>query len=307
MDLIPHLVKSRKLKETSINNYVRNIRTLHGKKPFDNVKWLTDTDAILEKIKDYSIKTKRNMITSVIVVLKAIDEKEFEAALTKYKSMLLDMNKEINTEYSTHSKTEKEKKNWLTLDELKSIQQEYEQQVKDRNIKDKTKLNAKDNKLLQSYMVSSLYTLQAPVRLDYAGMLMVGSRKEIKEKENYLVVIGSRKKYFVFQNFKNVDKMGAIEQQVGKELNKVINLYLRFNDTDDFLLNARGHPMSANSLSKLLPRVFNKAGKSVNLNMIRKSWVKDVVNPEQVKKEKDLAQAMHHTEATQKEVYLKTD
>lgn len=46
MDLIPHLVKSRKLKETSINNYVRNIRTLHGKKPFDNVKWLTDTDAI---------------------------------------------------------------------------------------------------------------------------------------------------------------------------------------------------------------------------------------------------------------------
>lgn len=207
MDLIPHLVKSRKLKETSINNYVRNIRTLHGKKPFDNVKWLTDTDAILEKIKDYSIKTKRNMITSVIVVLKAIDEKEFETALTKYKSMLLDMNKEINTEYSTHSKTEKEEKNWLTLDELKSIQQEYEQQVKDRNIKDKTKLNAKDNKLLQSYMVSSLYTLQPPVRLDYAGMLMVGSRKEIKEKENYLVVIGSRKKYFVFQNFKNVDKM----------------------------------------------------------------------------------------------------
>ena len=104
MDLIPYLVKSRKLKETSINNYVRNIRTLHGKKPFDNVKWLTDTDAILEKIKDYSIKTKRNMITSVIVVLKAIDEKEFEATLTKYKSILLDMNKEINTEHSTHSK-----------------------------------------------------------------------------------------------------------------------------------------------------------------------------------------------------------
>ena len=78
------------------------------------MKWLTDTDAILEKIKDYSIKTKRNMITSVIVVLKAIDEKEFETALTKYKSMLLDMNKEINTEYSTHSKTEKEEKIWLT-------------------------------------------------------------------------------------------------------------------------------------------------------------------------------------------------
>ena len=102
MDLIPYLVKSRKLKETSINNYVRNRHTLHGKPPFDNVKWLTDTDA--EKIKDYSIKTKRNMITSVIVVLKAIDEKEFEATLTKYKSILLDMNKEINTEHSTHSK-----------------------------------------------------------------------------------------------------------------------------------------------------------------------------------------------------------
>lgn len=38
-------------------------------------------------------------------------------------------------------------------------------------------------------MASSLYTLQPPDRLDYAGMLMVGSRKEIKEKENYLSVL----------------------------------------------------------------------------------------------------------------------
>lgn len=63
-----------------------------------------------------------------------------------------------------------------------------EQQVKRIEIL-KTKLKANDNKLLQAYMVSSLYTLQPPDRLDYAGMLMVGSRKEIKEKENYLSVL----------------------------------------------------------------------------------------------------------------------
>ena len=64
-----------------------------------------------------------------------------------------------------------------------------EQQVKRIEIL-KTKLKANDNKLLQAYMVSSLYTLQPLDRLDYAGMLMVGSRKEIKEKENSVLAVG---------------------------------------------------------------------------------------------------------------------
>ena len=47
MDLKPYLVKSsRSLKGSSINNYVRNIKTLHGGEPFEDLNWLTDTAAI---------------------------------------------------------------------------------------------------------------------------------------------------------------------------------------------------------------------------------------------------------------------
>ena len=57
MDLKPFLVKSsRNLKGSSINNYTRNIRTLNGGEPFDDLNWLTDTAAILERIKDYITK-----------------------------------------------------------------------------------------------------------------------------------------------------------------------------------------------------------------------------------------------------------
>ena len=52
MDLKPYLVKSsRNLKGSSINNYVRNIKTLHGGEPFEDLNWLTDTAALLEKSK----------------------------------------------------------------------------------------------------------------------------------------------------------------------------------------------------------------------------------------------------------------
>ena len=49
MDLKPYLVKSsRSLKGSSINNYVRNIKTLHGGEPFEDLNWLTDTAALLQ-------------------------------------------------------------------------------------------------------------------------------------------------------------------------------------------------------------------------------------------------------------------
>jgi len=116
MDLKPYLVKSsRNLKGSSINNYVRNIKTLHGGEPFEDLNWLTDTAALLERIKDYSQTTQRNMLTSAIVVLKAVDEEEFKATLQVYKERLLLLNGAINKAYSEKKKTSKEKSNWLKL------------------------------------------------------------------------------------------------------------------------------------------------------------------------------------------------
>jgi len=308
MDLKPYLVKSsRNLKGSSINNYVRNIKTLHGGEPFEDLNWLTDTAALLERIKDYSQTTQRNMLTSAIVVLKAVDEEEFKATLQVYKERLLLLNGAINKAYSEKKKTSKEKSNWLKLGELKAIQGQFAQRVKNRNIADKTELNAKDMKLLQFFMISSLYTLHRPVRLDYAGMKVVHSRKGLGKDVNYLVVVGPRRKYFVFQNFKNVKRIGPQEITVNKELNRVINLYLKFNPTDDFLLNSRGFAMTSNALSKVMSHVFKKGSRSASLNMIRKAWVTDMVDAEQVEKEKQLAQDMLHSTATQKGVYLKED
>ena len=104
------------------------------------------------------------MLTSAIVVLKAVDEEEFKETLQTYKERLLLLNGAINKTYSEKKKTGKEKSNWLDLDELKAIQIQFAQKVKNRNIADKTELNPKDTKLLQFFMISSLYTLHRPVR-----------------------------------------------------------------------------------------------------------------------------------------------
>lgn len=169
----------------------------------------------------------------------------------------------------------------------------------------KTIINPKDNKVLLYYLISSLYTLHNPLRLDWATLRVITSKKDLNKTENFLLKTGTYTQQIILNDFKNVSKIGSVDFKLSRPLTKVINLYRRFNKGEYLLMNTRGFKMSQNSLSKIIPLIFQKEGKRVNLNMIRKSKIQSEIDIEQVKKEGALAESMLHSEGTQKGVYLK--
>jgi len=249
----------------------------------------------MEKINEFKLPTQRNKLTAILVVLSAFDKKEFEEVEMKYRKELEDRNKEYNDYIASHQKSEKQEKNWTSLADLKKVMNRYKKEAKANPTL----------KTVQPYLVSSLYLLQPPKRLDFSGMKIIKSRKDNDEKTNYLLNLGRNKKYFIFNQFKTDGKFGSKEVLIPKDLNSVINLWLQVNKGDDFLYNVKGQNMTSNGLGKYITKIFKPTGKNITLNLLRNIYVSENIDLDAVKKAKEIAAAMDHSESTQKSVYLK--
>tara|TARA_E500000318_G_scaffold69897_1_gene64675 strand:+ start:17976 stop:18869 length:894 start_codon:yes stop_codon:yes gene_type:complete len=295
---IIELIKDKRpnLKDNSLKSYLITLRRLNDNKEVLNLEFLKNFSKIMENINEFALPTQRNKLTAILVVLSAFQKKEFDEVELKYRKELEDRNKEYNDFIATHQKSDKQNANWTSIAELKKIMNQY-------------KKTAKANptlKTVQPYLVAALYLLQPPKRLDFSGMKIIKSRKDNDGKTNYLLNLGRNKKYFIFNQFKT-DKKGPKEVLIPKDINSIINLWLQVNKGDDFLYNSRGQNMTANGLGKYITKIFKPSGKNITLNLLRNIYVTENIDLEAVKKAKEIAEAMDHTEATQKSVYLKKD
>lgn len=192
MDLFPLIENARPhLKKNSIDNYIRNINILHDRKPYDNLDWLKDTKVIEEKLKSKKSTSRRNYIVSVVVALQSADKEKYKDTIDAYQAILKELTTDINSNYEKNEKTEKESSNWLNYSELVEIQKEYKSKVDEMQLNKKTIINPKDNKVLLYYLISSLYTLNNPLRLDWATLKVITNKKELNETENFLLKTGT--------------------------------------------------------------------------------------------------------------------
>ncbi len=294
---IIELIKEKRpnLKDNSLRSYLITLKKLNNDEEVKNLNFLKKFNEIMENINNFKLPTQRNKLTAILVVLSAFNKKEFEEVEMKYRKELEDRNKQYNDYISSHQKSEKQQENWASLSDLKKVMNRYKKEAKENPTL----------KTVQPYLVSSLYLLQPPKRLDFSGMKIIKSRKDNDEKTNYLLNLGRNKKYFIFNQFKTDKKFGSKEVLIPKDLNTVINLWLKVNKGDDFLYNSKGQNMTSNGLGKYITKIFKPTGKNITLNLLRNIYVSEHVDLEAIKKQKEIAAAMDHSESTQKSVYLK--
>jgi len=294
---IIELIKEKRpnLKDNSLRSYLITLRKLNDDKEIKDLMFLKDFPKIMNKIDEFKLPTQRNKLTAIIVVLSAFNKKQFEMAEMKYREELENRNKEYNDYISTHSKSDKQEKNWVNLDVLKKIMNQYKKQSKEQPNK----------KNIQKYLVSALYLLQPPKRLVYSNMKIIDNRKDNDGETNYLLNLGRNTKYFILNSYKTESKHGKKEIKVPKEINTILNMWLKVNSTDNFLLNNRGEPMSTNGLGKYINKIFRPSGKEITVNLLRNIYVSENIDLEAVKKANQLAEDMNHTVGTQQSVYLK--
>lgn len=298
-------LKEKDLSDGSISLYLRNLKKLNNDEEFNNIKFLSKPDEIINKIKDLKDNTKRGYLISIVSVLKILGDKQ-KSLYKKYYKLMIDINNKIK-EKPTEEKTETQSKNWIEWDEVMKIYND----MKDNLKLNKTKITEKQYNELLNYILLSLYVLIPPRRnLDWQKMLIL-CNNNIDDKYNFLDI---KNKQFIFNVFKTSKKDGKLILDIPDDLMNVINLYLKYhplyickrNKKDiqqniPFLVNYNGDSFSkVNDITRMLNKIFHK---KVGASMLRHIYLSSKYANILKEQEKD-AKAMSHNILTQKD-YIK--
>jgi len=284
-ELFKSIKEKRNISDTSINIYITCLELtnlyINNTRIFEDLKFLKKKKIILNDFfKDKKLTFKKKYLSAFITSLDTnYDENEklieyYRKLINKYNDIL--MENEIN-----HIKSDKQLNNMVSNKYMNKIRTDLKNKIEEND----------DFFIYQDYLISSIYTLIPPRRLDdYALMKIVSNnyyqnlKYTDKIKNNYLVK-KDNKLHFIFCNYKT-DKIYGIQKfEIKGNLKKIINKWLEINISDNFLLNKDKKQMTSNLLGKMITNIFsNDEYKNVSLNMIRHSFItnNNVVNNPQI-------------------------
>ena len=320
-DFFKLIKNSRDIKESSCLTYLSALKKI--KKQVDgnikliDVKFLEDFNNIMNIInKEKKITSKKNKLTAVLVALNS-DKEKYKDLIDKYGIKLKELGDKYMNFLKTQTKTETQKKNWIQYKELIYIINKIKNEIQDKNIIKKTKLDNDEFNTLQQYIVIRTY-LDNPLRNDFANMKVIKKDDydkltyNNKNNYNYLVKNGNNKQFMINQ-FKNRKYMGPKILQIKPQLNKLINLWLKFNTSGWFFVQTdKQTPLSPNYITKILNRIFKKyANKKISSSLLRHIIISKALEgkptiKQKEKEEKDIENKFFHN-GMMNDLYRKID
>jgi hypothetical protein len=299
------------IKESSLKMYSQNLRKLLGDSK--DYKPLLKFEEIQKKLEDKSDNTKRNYYNSIIVLLQA--EKAQPKILRKYESERDELNDRYDKIQSSGQMTEKDKKNFVELSELKDmlIKMKKEITLKKLHKKPLEKFSKEDKELYDGYFLFSSY-LALPLRNDLADVEIIAKHEynemddKDKENKNFLVLQnGASKTYFLsLNNYKTNKKYKEKIIEIPKELMYTYKQYVAKQRPFKYLITTRkGQKVSRNYFTQFLQKISKKyLGKSISTTLLRKIILSDKFG--EVNKEKqEMAYITSHDISTMDKVYIK--
>ena len=279
-----------KLSETTIDKYISLLKNLNGNRELINFKFLNNPKKILKDIAGYKQNTQRNILISIVSVLKKMDNDLYK----KYYDLMMSLNKSLDALSKEHKKSETQEKNWL---EWPDIINKFNE-LKAMNKTPKNISESQYDNILNT-VILGLYVLIPPRRSKDYLLMKIDSKQDDKQF-NYLDL---KKKQFVFNNYKTNKTYGEQIVNIPDDLLLLLKKYLKYKKTDNqFLLNKfNGDEIkSDNAITRKLNKIFDKNIASSMLRHIYLSSKYGSVSKEQ----SDDAKDMGHSLEMQKE-YIK--
>jgi len=285
-------LKDKGLSDSSIKLYIKSLKNLNDKKEIKNLRFLTKTDDILDKLKDYKATTQRNSIIAIVSVLKALDNPLY----SKYYDIMINMTKSINEASKANEKTETQKTNWMKWEEVE--------------LKLLRKPNEEEYNNLLATVVLGLYTLLPPRRnKDYTEMYITNVKDASKSdaSKNYLDL---KKEQFIFNVYKTAKKDGQLIIAIPVSLLQLLKIYIKHHPLKaqmkdslvPFLVSFNGNKLAENGITRILNKIFKK---KVGSSMLRHIYLSSKYG-NVLESQKEDQKMMSHGAMTQKD-YIKTD
>ena len=272
-ELAKKLSTEKKLAESSIKLYLRNLEKLNDNQPIKNLKFLNNIEDITKKLTDYKENTKRGFFISITSVL-SLDKttKAKQKLYDKYFELMMQKNKELKKEEGENIKSDTQEKNWLSWDEV----EKYWTDLKSKVDSFKSKQSENQYNILLQYVILSLYYCLPPRRNEYQHMVIINkSTPDLTKDKNYL---DWTNKQMIFNKFKTSKKDGSITIDLPEKLIEVLSIYIKYHPLIKgkitskftevpFLVFYDGKPLEkVNSITRILNKIF---GKSVGSSMLR--------------------------------------
>lgn len=295
-ELCKAMLEKRGIRETSCKTYLSALKKIYvatGRKgePSD-YEWLNNYDEVMKAInKEAKLSSKKNKITAVIVALSCGRKKPAtEKLIDKYQLDLKKWNDTYFEELKEQKKTRTQSENWLDYPELIKVSNELMDKVK--TFKKEPELTKKQFDTLQQLVLLRTH-LEFPLRNDFARMPILkktdyNKLTDEKKKGNFLVISSDGKKQFILNQYKNSKYLGEKKFDIPKELNKIINLWLKHNKSGWYLvkITEKDKPMNENMITKYFMKIFKSRGKRISSSMIRHIIISHMTRNEPTIKER---------------------
>ena len=177
--------------------------------------------------------------------------------------------------------SERQVSNFVPYAELLKVQRDLE--AKDKSDKD-----------WQRYLITSLYTLNAPLRADYGAVKVYGREDKRRSTGNELIW-RKKKPVFIMRQYKTSRAHGEVKIPVSKHLAKVIAEWFgHLGATPTYLLGEDS--VTPDSLLGKIADAFTATGKHVGIDILRHSYiVHHYPSLKSIEQKEDLAGRMLHT------------
>ena len=287
------------LKESSLKQYVFQLKKIRRMFDEPDLEFLEIPEPVHEMVSTQGghFTSQKNMYSAIVMYLKAINgDNEFATQITVYETYRNELRDQYQAEQETGVITDKQAKNFISVDEMKAFIKMMKKDIKDND---------------QLHMIYVMFEILSrhPLRNDLAGMKYMTQSKysklsdELKVSRNYLVKTEGGF-IIIDSDHKTAKTHGTIKIPIDKdaELAKILRSYLR-------VLQYKGgdnvFPITPNYMSQLLIKASQKyIGKNISTTMIRK-----IVSSAKFlgAKEDQLAHAQQlaHSVATENLIYVK--
>lgn len=297
--------KSRpELSDSSIDSYIISLRMLFNmcfsehKGEQINTKFLHDFTKIQKCLNDIENKnTRKNRFTSILVALDS-EEKPDTKLIEKYQTVLKSLMTDVNKEINSQEKTKTQADNWLEVSDIKSILNKMLADINKEKLWDKEKLSKTEYALIQKYILLRFF-IAHPTRNNVSDTKVVTKAEyddldDDEKDENYLVK--DKGKYtFMLNKFKNIKRLGKKTIIVSEPINKLLNKWFTINKSGYmFTLNSGTEPLSSNGITKMLNSIFKQYahGKKLSTSLLR-----HILISEDLKDEPTIAEKIKEKEA----------
>ena len=269
MDEIRKKIKNYKpnLSDSSLKLYITKLKRFMQNGKFD-IKIFDNTDAIFKHLEEYpNISTRKSILTSIVVALQAQPTPN-KKLIEKYQEEMMKYLNQEQSQVFKQERTDKQKKNWIEMDDFVETINKVQQEIKQQGIMKKKELDNCEYQLLQDYIILRLYH-EYPMRNDMASLHVIDDEKKIEENKNYLVVGDEYK--IILQQYKTFKRYGKKEYILDKNLQRLVKKLLKYNDSGYLLLNKnRKGKLTRNNLTLHLNRIFMKyTNKKIGSSLLR--------------------------------------